>query len=123
MIEKNRSETKELQPPHIVTTSNDLSPIQDAVRSLNVRRASMLGPIDTNSIEVDGRLLGFYVRQSLFDGAAEAETNGFIDDTNTPPWDSWICMLEELLVSWVPPMMVYDVQTAIMCNAEECIAW
>jgi hypothetical protein len=115
--------SKDLQPSLIITSSNDLAPVHRAVNSLIDRRASILGPIDTTNVESDGRSFGFFVRQTLFDGVSEMETNGFINDTNTPPWDSWICMVDELLVSWVPPAMVEDVQLAIMCNAEECIAW
>lgn len=113
----------DLKPSLIVTRSDDLTLVHRAVHSLVDRRASVLCGHDIDDIELDGRLLGFYVRQTLFDGVSEMETKGFIDETNTPPWDSWICMVGELLVSWVPPAMVEDVEAAIFCNAEECIAW
>jgi hypothetical protein len=113
----------DMEPSLIITSSDDLPPVHRAVDTLVDRRASLLRPGDTDNIERDGRLFGFYVRHTLFDGVSEMETKGFIDDTNTPPWDSWVCMVGELLVSWVPPAMVEDVQLAIVCNAEECIAW
>lgn len=120
---KDSLRSDDLRPPIIITASDDLTPVHRAVASVVERRKSMLGAMGLDAVKMDGRLLGFYVRQTLFDGVSETETNGFIDDTNTPPWDSWICMADELLVSWVPPAMVDDVQSAIVCNAEECIAW
>jgi hypothetical protein len=35
-----------------------------------------------------GRLLAYFPDDDLSDGAAEAETNGFFDVHNTPPWDT-----------------------------------
>jgi hypothetical protein len=113
----------ELCPPIIITASNELAPIHHAVASVIQRRASILGTSGFDDVKMGGRLLGFYVRQTVFDGVSEIETNGFLDDTNTPPWDTWVCMTDELLVAWVPPAMVDDVQSAIICNTEGCIAW
>ena len=112
-----------LKPSIEIAGDYDLSQIHHAVAAVVKRRASTLGSIDIDNIEMDGRLFGCYVRQTLFDGVSKMETNGFIDDTNTPPWDSWIGIADELLISWIPPAIVDDVQSAIVCNAEECIAW
>ena len=120
---KDSLRSTDLQPSIIITSSDELAPVHSAVDSVIDRRASILGPVDNNNISKNGRLFGFYVRQTLFDGVSEMETHGFIDETNTPPWDSWICMVDELLISWIPPTMADDVQLAIVCNAEECIAW
>lgn len=86
-------------------------------------RESMVGNLQLSQLNIEGRLLGFYPRETIFDGVSAEETGGFIDGTNTPPWDTWICMVDELLISWVPPQMVEDVDLAIICNAEECIQW
>ena len=37
-----------------------------------------------------GRLLLYAPHDNLADGAAEAETDGFFDTENEPPWDTWI---------------------------------
>jgi hypothetical protein len=116
-----RSDT--LHPSIIITASDGLLLVHLTVASVVERRSSILGSTGFDAIKIEGRLLGFYVRQTISDGVSETETNGFIDDTNTPPWDSWICMADELLVSWVPPAMVDKVNAAIECNAEGCIAW
>ena len=40
-----------------------------------------------------------------------------------PAWDTWILFTESFLLSWIPPELVSDVQSAIDCNAEESILW
>jgi hypothetical protein len=54
---------------------------------------------------------------SLFDGAARAESNGFLDWADCPPWDTWIALVQatvtraraklgwrtdDYIVSWIP---------------------
>ncbi len=40
-------------------------------------------------------------------GAARNISDGFFDDRDTPPWDTWVAYVEETtksyLVAWVPP--------------------
>lgn len=113
----------ELKPSELITAFDDLAPVHRAVSVVINRRASFIKQVTPDAGAINGRLLGFYVRQTLFEGVSEIETNGFLDDTNTPPWDSWVCMVDELLISWIPPAIVDNVQLAINCNAEECIRW
>jgi len=40
-----------------------------------------------------GRFLLYFPDAELSDGAAEAESNGFFDVCNTPPWDTWLCLV------------------------------
>jgi hypothetical protein len=78
-----------------------------------------------------GRLLAFFPDESLSDGAAEAETGGFFDFDNTPPWDSWVALFRDggtfpgadMLVSWVPAELLETVERGIRVNPEECILW
>jgi hypothetical protein len=111
-----------LRPSHGMSF-DDLEAIHRTVSSVVSRRESLVGNLRLAQLSIDGRLLGFYPRETIFDGVSAEETGGFIDGTNTPPWDTWVCMVEELLISWVPPQMVEDVDRAIVCNAEECIQW
>src|SRR4051812_24562449 len=39
--------------------------------------------------QVDGRVLVFAPDSSFLDGVAAAETNGFFDSEDLPPWDTW----------------------------------
>jgi len=86
----------------------------------------------------DGRLVLFFPDQNLSDGAAEAESRGFFDLYNTPPWDAWVAFVSSdgnfgegnsnrcrtnYLVAWVPPVFVKDAASGIRVNPEECIQW
>ncbi|MGD1955773.1 MAG: hypothetical protein ACFBZ9_11175 [Sphingomonadales bacterium] len=78
-----------------------------------------------------GRLLAFFPDHDLSDGTAEAETNGFFDACNTPPYDTWIAIVaaakgrshDDFLISWVPGEIIGAVNEAIQINPEECIQW
>jgi len=83
-----------------------------------------------------GRLLLFDPGQSLSDGVAMVESNGFFDADNEPAWDTWIAYVHErprrlgawthldaYLLCWVPPAFVDLVDGAIAVNPEECLLW
>jgi hypothetical protein len=89
-------------------------------------------PVRTRDDVGGGRLLLYFPDATLADGAAEAETGGFFDVENVPPWDTWIALLRDdsagisctdYLVSWVPGPLVTSVQRGIDVNPEECILW
>lgn len=119
------------------------------VRFVCYRRASLLAssirkdlggfdPVAAQSLVPDsvktlealkrGRLLVYFPDEQLADGAAEAETNGFFDADNVPPWDTWVGLFadkdgDEYLVSWVPSSFVQLVGRGIWVNPEACIKW
>jgi hypothetical protein len=75
-----------------------------------------------------GRLLAYAPDYNLACGAAEAETNGYLDVNNVPPWDTWVAYVYEserrqYVVSWVPPNFVDAVALGIYVNPEGCIWW
>lgn len=78
-----------------------------------------------------GRLLIYYPDEDLADGAAEAETRGFFDGDDAPPWDTWVALFRDAetsqwadyLVSWVPAAFVELVQRGIDVAMVECIGW
>jgi hypothetical protein len=80
-----------------------------------------------------GRLLVYFPDAELSDGAAEAETGGYFDVFNTPPWDTWVAFVHEpgdadssfanYLIAWVPPSFVGPASMGIRINPEGCIAW
>jgi hypothetical protein len=83
-----------------------------------------------------GRLLAYDPDGNLFDGAAQAETGGFFDVDNRPPWDLWVCYMcdpecdpehwtpySSFLVSWIPPELVEVAGAGVWVNPEECIMW
>jgi hypothetical protein len=81
-----------------------------------------------------GRLLVYFPDLELADGAAEAETNGFFDVNDAPPWDTWVGLFSDpeltgegaagvYLVSWVPAEITALVQKGLDVSMTECIAW
>ena len=67
------------------------------------------------------------------DGAAQAESNGFFDLYNTPPWDTWVSYFEDVpngpgsydcyLLAYVPRQLLPLAAGALLVNPEECILW
>jgi hypothetical protein len=78
-----------------------------------------------------GRWLLYDPARSLCDGAAAAESNGYVDDDNAPPWDTWIAWLPGTsadalhgsLLAWVPDIFCAAVESGINVNPEQCIGW
>jgi hypothetical protein len=67
----------------------------------------------TRDTNVGGRLLLYTPSENLACGAAEANSNGFFDVNNVPPWDIWVDFSEGTLVSWVPPALLDVAQMGI----------
>jgi len=86
-----------------------------------------------------GRLLAYFPDYTMCDGVAGAESMGFFDDFNIPPYDTWVWMAQDVrtaafgdrlredtanfLVAWVPPAFIELANQGILVNPEECIAW
>ena len=71
----------------------------------------------------EGRGLLFMPRESLSDGAATVQSEGFFDLDNVPAWDTWIYFDGRTLLSWVPTSLISKVQSGIDVNPEGCIKW
>ncbi len=118
----------------------------DGVRERNIsrerRRRSQKNPVNSNlncSENLgNGKLMVFFPENTLWDGAAELSTDGFFDDYNIPPWDTWVGYFEDdlpegytlfdechskYLVSWIPESFIEIADDGIMVNPEECIMW
>jgi hypothetical protein len=77
--------------------------------------------------------LAYFPDAELSDGAAEAESSGFFDVFNEPPWDCWVAWAEApgvredsyraFLVAWIPEQLASIVGRAIDVNPEQCIQW
>jgi hypothetical protein len=73
--------------------------------------------------------------ESVWDGAAQAESQGFFDINDLAPWDTWICYVRPqndendrtgqapFVMSWVPSAFVSLVEDGIRVNPVECIRW
>jgi hypothetical protein len=87
-----------------------------------------------------GRLMAYFPEDNLADGVAEAESRGFFDVDNIPPYDTWVWMVRNVttfeyddgvkgemdanyLVAWVPPDFTALASGGIEVNPEQCIQW
>lgn len=87
-----------------------------------------------------GRLLAYFPDDNLFCGTAEAESQGFFDVDNIPPYDTWVWMVRNVrtfayadgargemdanyLVAWVPPDFIQLANAGVAVNPEKCILW
>lgn len=126
-------------PPHEVLRTKDFQPgVLDRSRfetlaSICLERQRQLSSTVSGTTDLpQGRLLLFYPDATLSDGAADAETNGYFDEDNIPPWDTWVAYFEEsrsdvsfgaYILCWVPRALVELVDGGIEVNPEECIQW
>ncbi|HXG68825.1 MAG TPA: hypothetical protein VNO70_27250 [Blastocatellia bacterium] len=102
-------------------------------RRLLLSGSGMLGKTAIRQKD-QGKLLVCEFNFSFSSGESEAETYGFFDIHDRPPWDTWAFSFQkksefhpgesfEYLVSWVPLELVSLVQRGIMVNPYECIYW
>ena len=105
-----------------------LSSQSDQVSCVSFDRSNRLRSIGMDDLEAvtdlrGGRLLAYFPDDTLSDGVAAAESNGFFDDVNIPPYDTWVWMVQDVrtvayadgyktevpanfLVAWVPPVFI-----------------
>ena len=83
-----------------------------------------------------GRLLAYDPSGSLADGSACLASQGFLDEENAPPWDTWVSyvrlapsdtpiwsIFQDYLIAWIPAEYSHLVSAAIAVNVEDCIKW
>ncbi len=130
----------QLRPPSFWYPT-EVYPRQAIVEALATRRAAQLldwrgnNPVKEPASDLaGGRLLLYYPYANLDDGASESESHGFFDINNEPPWDTWVCFVQDgqhgseesydhCLVSWIPPQMIGLADAGISVNAEASIIW
>jgi hypothetical protein len=118
--------------------SETLRPLRDhpidaaVVEDVVLRRRRQVGTQDGGLVSAS-RFLVWFPDQTLSDGAAQLETNGYFDADNQPPWDTWLgwisapivrdISLRKMLVAWVPEDLVKLVSAGVAVNPEECLQW
>lgn len=73
------------------------------------------------------RLLVTEIENSIWDGFAEMESEGFFDVYDIPAWDTWIDLREATnareILCCVPLSLAKDAQAGIDVTCMSCIAW
>jgi hypothetical protein len=82
-----------------------------------------------------GRILIYDPSLTFDDRASQAESRGFFDEDDRPPWDTWIAyivgdpvegepwLLNGYLLAWVPRSMEAFANAGIEVNPVGCIQW
>jgi hypothetical protein len=96
---------------------------EELVRSVIVRRSELMRVREQSNGVNTGKLLLYTPDETLSDGAARVASEGFFDDDNLPPWDTWVAFSRGILLSWVPPQLIPLAQVGIDVNPEVCIRW
>ena len=92
--------------------------------------ATSVGLGDVPAMLATGRLLAWERDTTIDDGVGEAETKGYLNASDMPPWDTWVAYVDRAspevgncLVSWVPAPFVAAVARAIEANAYGALYW
>jgi hypothetical protein len=72
---------------------------------------------------LQGKLLVYFPLETVSDGAASASSNGFFDEVDAPPWDTWFWYSNRAILCWVSEDMASKAQAGIDANPVECIHW
>jgi hypothetical protein len=113
---------------HLITDCNSNAEVAEIVNEVAARRSNLLR---LESQLVDGalglfpgdRVFAFRPHDSLFHGTSPPESDGFIDEWEIAPWDTWVGSWGGYVVTWVAQPFVGLVDAAIAANAEDCIRW
>lgn len=85
------------------------SPWPETVRAVAEQRLARLGRSWRRTLDPlgGGLLLVYFPTPPHSRGVARTASDGYFDDRDTPPWDTWVAYIEEAarsyLVAWVPP--------------------
>ncbi len=80
-----------------------------------------------------GKLIFYSPDGTWFDGAAQYVTHGFYDESDMPPWDTWLCYVTEArdasdyypsyLVAWMPERCAHVADDGAAITPASCIMW
>jgi hypothetical protein len=125
-------------PTYLVSPDCQVSSVVQS-RSLQLR-SSGRRPLPAATTLCGGRLLAYFPQDNLACGTAEAESEGFFDVNNVPPFDTWVWLAQTVrteeyadgtrgdvemhyLVAWVPPDFIELATRGLAVNPEHCILW
>lgn len=94
-------------------------PWPETVHAVAEKRVQQLGRSWRRSLEPfgGGLLLLYFPAPSHSGGKARAASDGYFDERDVPPWDTWVAYVEEAsrsyLAVWVPPEGLASVTAAL----------
>ena len=88
--------------------------------ALAVRKDSTFTTEDINQL---GQILEFDIDMTTHDGAPCSESEGFVDESDIPPIDTWFYITEHLLYCWIPNIFIEKMQAAIDVEIFDSYRW
>jgi hypothetical protein len=70
-----------------------------------------------------GRILKFENNTTTYDGAAVVESEGFVDNGDCPPIDTWFYITKSHLYCWIPAIFLEQMQNAIEVEPLGSYSW
>jgi hypothetical protein len=109
-----------------------LKEVSDAINVVILNRSEQQFSQVANT-EKHGRFLLYSPLHTTFDDLANAETDGFLDDSDAPPWSTWIGFIdlsdpisktyEAYLIAWIPDSFVSIVNDGISVCLGGSLFW
>lgn len=111
---------------------------RDVVEEVVARRCQLVrqnkGVPTVLKQEMGGRVLALDLSSTMYDSVAKEITNGYFDESDAPPWDTWLGLvvcgnavagddLFPLLLSWIPESDLELAQTGIEVCPSGCLSW
>jgi len=103
-------------PPSLTFNYN-----QVLTSALKLRQVDQLLPI--NNLEKLGKILKFQIDLTTYDGAAIANSLGFVDEADIPPIDTWFYVTKKYLYCWIPTLFIAQMQIAIDVEVYDSYEW
>ena len=97
-----------------------------SINGVIVQRRAELKELDTSPIShnLKGRFLVFQPSASMSDCLPEAETDGFFDANDCPPWGLWVGYKQPCyLISWVPEYLHELVEKGLSVSSCDPCWW
>ncbi|MDP2345652.1 MAG: hypothetical protein Q8O67_32210 [Deltaproteobacteria bacterium] len=117
--------------PHRAIQYDD-SVVEDVCEERRLLVASLQPADRRQELSLQGRILVYFFNESLSDGTSPPASDGFLDNDDSPPWETWLGIApfggtptwrERGLVAFVPNPWVDGCTEAIACNSTDCLAW
>lgn len=70
-----------------------------------------------------GKILVFEIDLTTHDGAPVFESEGFVDESDIPPIDTWFFITQKHLYCWIPTLFIEKMQLAINVEMMESYRW
>lgn len=80
-------------------------------------------PDNLDEPEHKGKILVFEIDLTTHDGAPAFESEGFVDNSDIPPVDTWFFITTNHLYCWIPTLFIGKMQSAIDVEILESYRW